>query len=624
MTAALSVLQVLITGVGAMALGRRMRGGRWRIGHAAVLAALDAALGLLLVALAIFGATLLGLANQVFFLALLAILAVLAALQLRRIDWKSTLAAFREVRRQSPAVGWAATLGAVYAAFVVALALPPPSAVDELVYHLEVPRRILEAGGTVFFPDNIYAYFPQLCEMLFAFGLAVGGEPAAKLFHALFAGLLGLAVYGFSRKTLTRELSLAAAGFFLLIPSVVWGASLAYVDLAFALYGFLALVCVLEAFRPGGSGLGWAAGLMAGGAWAVKYTGLQLALLLALVILLEHLAARRKSAPWLVVRFGLASAIPALPFLLRNWAVTGWPLFPFQVPFFALDARMNWDPERSRLFLRWLSGFGGGLEAGAMEKVLSPLLVFWRARFDQPGAYDGVIGPVFLLIPILLLAARGKSGPPREVKILIGFSVAFLYYWSLTTQQVRFLLPAAPVLAYLLAFGLQKRGTLWRLAAAALLLLGLGMGAEKLMRSRPWAWWSGSESRAEYLQKRVVGASLYARANETVGSASRLYLVNMRNYGYLLDCPWSADFVFEYYSLGQTLEKAGSPDDVSRFFERRGADYMMIDENVTLSTVALEPRELLLLKTFLNERTNLVAADPVQPRLTLRRIVPAR
>ena len=48
----------------------------------------------------------------------------------------------------------------------------PPVATDEMIHHLAVPRQMLEAGGTVPFPDNIYAYFPPLGEMLFLLGSA--------------------------------------------------------------------------------------------------------------------------------------------------------------------------------------------------------------------------------------------------------------------------------------------------------------------------------------------------------------------------------------------------------------------------------------------------------------------
>ena len=77
--------------------------------------------------------------------------------------------------------------------------------------------------------------------------------------------------------------------------------------------------------------LRWAAlsGALAAGALVTKYPGIQLLMLLAFLVLMEHLIARRRGLPTAVcVLAGVAAPI-ALPVLARNFAVTGWPLFPF-------------------------------------------------------------------------------------------------------------------------------------------------------------------------------------------------------------------------------------------------------------------------------------------------------
>ncbi len=610
--AVVSPLQVLVTAAGAFALGRWCRGGRWSFPHAAIAGAADTALGLLLVSFTIFLAVVCDLAAPWFFWSLLLLLGLAGIWEARRARKEGVgLSRFR---------GWPLGAGLIFAAGVFWLALAPPAAVDELVYHLAVPRQMLRAGGSVFFKDNIYAYFPQSCEMLFLFGLGIGGELAAKLFHSLFGALLSLALYGFTRQRLPKGSSLGAVALFLTIPSVIWVAPLAYVDLAFACYGFLALAFVLEGIRRDQLGLAVAAGLMAGAAWSVKYTGLQWTMLLGLVILLESLFARRNRIPWSAVGVGAVACLVASPWLVRNWIVTGWPLYPFGVGWFTLNPAMNWDPERSRLFLIWLSGFGGGLETSVWGKVLAPLLVFFQARFKDPMAYDGVIGPVFLMIPFLLVGRVGRKADFREIRILVCFSLACLYYWSLTTQQVRFLLPVAPVLAYLLVRGLSTRKSVaWRALAAFLVLVGLAMGGREAVHANPYPWRPGAD-REEYQASRVFGYRLYQEVNRTLREGDLLYLVNMGNYGYLLDHRWRSDFVFEYYRLGAVLEKATSAAEVARFFREQGVTHLMINETVTLSPLALDEGQRELLARFLKTRASLLARDPASPGASLWRI----
>ena len=111
--------------------------------------------------------------------------AVLGILELRRVfremaESRNDAAAGAE--RSNPVRWLAGLIGLAYATWVYLAALLPPTGIDELTYHLEVPRRILAEGGAVFFVDNVRAYFPQLAEYMgrgLAAGLAV--QAAEKL-----------------------------------------------------------------------------------------------------------------------------------------------------------------------------------------------------------------------------------------------------------------------------------------------------------------------------------------------------------------------------------------------------------------------------------------------------------
>ena len=263
-------------------------------------------------------------------------------------------------------------------------------------------------------------------------------------------------------------------------------------------------------------------------------------LLILLAILIEHLWVRRQNCPTAATLLPPIVLLLTAPLLIRNWALTGWPLFPFDLGLFDLNPHLNWDNDRSRLFLTWLTGHGSG-QQGLGGILVAPVMVFIKARFGSLRHYDGMVSPVFLLLPFLLW----KIPRTMEIKVISLFSLGFLGFWTLTTQQVRFLLPV-PWLIVLLVVGLSVHGkSLLTGLVAVAVLASASLGAAETFRLHPTAFWLSWEDILQYQQNRIIGADLYQQANRQLESGDRLYLVNMRNCGYLLDRDWRADFVLE-------------------------------------------------------------------------------
>ncbi|NUM46788.1 MAG: hypothetical protein HUU38_18950, partial [Anaerolineales bacterium] len=65
--------------------------------------------------------------------------------------------------------------------------LSPPTDWDSLMYHLEVPKRYIQAHGYVYIPNG-YANFPQFIESLYAFAMLVHGDILARLVNLTFGG----------------------------------------------------------------------------------------------------------------------------------------------------------------------------------------------------------------------------------------------------------------------------------------------------------------------------------------------------------------------------------------------------------------------------------------------------
>jgi hypothetical protein len=595
----LSLLLVLAVALAADTLGRGLRRllfrGKSLFADEALDEIVSVAFGLIVLSHALFLMTLIHAVSRRSlwaFAAACAALAVPAALRLAP-RW---LRYARSLRPRKDA--WIFAFMA-YFVLMAAMAALPANERDELIYHLEIPKRILANGGDLAFRDNFYGYFPHFGEMFFLLGLGTAGEAAAKLFHLLSGLLLAGAIARAAAAWMDRKRALLAAALFLTVPSVAAMMSWAYVDLTFALYAVLALLFVLEFIKRREPHLVVPAGIFLGATASVKYTGLQLAALTICLLALFRL----KDAKLPLVRPALIlcglCVLVAGPYYVRTWLLAGWPLMPFATPGFSLKQGINWDPERAGLYLRWLQTFGVPVGSeGFLASLAAPVLVFLKGRFDNVRWFDGVLGPVFLLVPFLW--PRKKAG--IEMRFSGVFSLLFLFYWTFTTKQARFLLPVVPFLCILLAGALDRR----KRKGAALAAVGLLMlfnaygGARRILEERPFAFWVGGETRAQYLAEQIDVYPMYARANELLGPDDNLYLVHMRNLGYFLDKKWEADFVFERYTLDKALAGASAAGDIEAFFRGRGVTHLMINTGPLFAPAGgLEAREKAFFEEFL-------------------------
>ncbi len=134
--------------------------------------------------------------------------------------------------------------GGLILAMTVLQALTPPWDYDGLMYHLEGPRRFLEAGRIYYEPDIWQANGPFLVEMIFSIGLALRTDTFPKLIHLSFAVLLILSSYTFANRFLGRKHAWTTTAILLGIAILPYWASWAYADFAWAFYDFAALYLV--------------------------------------------------------------------------------------------------------------------------------------------------------------------------------------------------------------------------------------------------------------------------------------------------------------------------------------------------------------------------------------------
>jgi hypothetical protein len=307
----------------------------------------------------------------------------------------------------------------------LANAMAPEVSPDGAGYHLGLASRYLREHGFVRITDNLYAAMPGGVEMLFLFAFAFGKHSAAALVHFTFLVALVWQVFSYARR---RGFPVAGASAALLIfasPVVGIDGTSAYNDVAVAAIAFT-LFHLLEIWdEERNPRLLAAIGLAAGFAFAAKYTAWP-----AVAYALGFVVVKNRKA---VLPVAACAAVLIAPWLLKNWIYLHNPVAPF------------FNRQFPNPYV--MTGF---------EDIYRKMMAMYhlKSRWEIPmqvttyGSISGLLGPVFLLAPLGLLALRRKEGRHLWLAALV-FGVN--YFSNIAT---RFLIPPMPFVALALALAL--------------------------------------------------------------------------------------------------------------------------------------------------------------------------
>ncbi len=330
-------------------------------------------------------------------------------------------------------------------------ALAPPLKWDSLVYHLQLPQRYLETGKIVHLSDNLFTGFPQLVEMMYTWALALRSGPTAATLGWVVGVIATLGLGGFTARVIGKEFRWIAPAFLLSGASLSRGLCWAYVDLWVFTFG-LATIIVLDQFSRTKK-WGWLslAGIYSGLAFSSKYTAgmiLPIGVTYLFIAWLQSLPdpPSRTSESSIVKRgarlnalltglkswrsllipillFVSISLIVVAPWLAKNYALTGNPLYPF---FF--DGK---DMDDLRL-----SFYQGETYARTMFDPLLLPLEGTLLGIEGGPKFNTSVSPLFLaLIPGVILGWRRiqQEGRKRIARLAVMVFCAWLI-WALGSQ----------------------------------------------------------------------------------------------------------------------------------------------------------------------------------------------
>lgn len=392
---------------------------------------------------------------------------------------------------------------------------------DVLEYHLQVQREYFERGRIEFLPHNVYASFPQQIEIFYLLlmhltGSAVDAAIPAQVFHVLLGGLAVAAFAAWLPAGWPRLCGVVTLG---CTPWLAYLGCLAYVENGVLFFAAVAFGIIADWIR--GERLALAsslvAGLCAGMAGGCKYTAIVFvgvaAALCALVFMQETISRKCR----VLGVFFTAGLVGISPWLIRNIAFTGNPVYPFA---YSQLGGTGWSEEQA---VQWSRGHA--LSTGRARTAWGELVFGMFGGFERPQYFTTPFGvlPLGFVAGMYFLISRGTGARPMAYWLSLATLIAV--GWAAATQVAgRLAVPVVIPLAALIA-NLSAR---YRSAGIGVAMLGAIVGAALVY---------GTWSHANHDFQRRVGVSIGELAgqselfvqnhpyNAILPADSRLYLV---------------------------------------------------------------------------------------------------
>ena len=342
---------------------------------------------------------------------------------------------------------WRLLFGAVFAAYAILYlmnALLPETVADAVIYHVPLIARYLREHHFVPAP-TLYANFPASIEMLYLFAFAFGKHSAPAMAHLLFTVALAFGILSYGRRIHAPIAGAVASLLVFLSPIVGRDGTAGYIDVAAACLIF-ATYYALEIWRELQDPR-WIIpiGVLCGFCCATKYTlAVVVPYAVAFVMFYSRRSGRSVVPP--AIKILACALIFVAPWLLKNVVFTGNPIAPFGNRLFPNPYMYVWVEQA---WTKWIG-------THSVPEWRFP----WVLAVDGRGTV-GIVGPVFLLSPLLLLAL-GRADGRR-----LAFAAGFFSLIHFVTFDARFLIPALPFVALALALALSD----YKAVAASVVIL---------------------------------------------------------------------------------------------------------------------------------------------------------
>ena len=511
---------------------------------------------------------------------------------------------------------------AIWLAFVLVLASVPPVSRDALTHHLAVPKLWVEGGGLIEIPHVLFSYYPQLLDLLYTIPLLAGHDIAAKYIHFVFAALTALLIFSFVRRRLGAGWGAIAGIMFLTVPLVAKLSVTVYVDLGLMFFTMAALYGAVL-WLDDTSRIKWLliAAVCSGLALSTKYNAIVSFIVLSLLVPFFYLNTRQnKDAEQInTVKYGVifvsVSMLVFSPWLIRNLALTGNPLYPLQPGPFKVQV-VETDTIQAATTAEEHAGLVTQYELGIQKKALGPLLtrkfvheeslpytllipvrIFFEGKDDDPKYFDGRLNPLLLVLPLLLIYFGRRVGFRPVESPLFGYYALLMVLLVFMTKDMRLrwvatIIPPLVVLAtyslytmrrWLLSSGRSESVANFVTAAACAvyLLPNLSYASSLWAKVDPLPFVTGEQSYEEYRRAHLPEYGVVAAANEAVPEGGKLLVLYLgsRGYYFAVDA-FPVNAVFTYLA-----ETATSGQGIGDRLRELGYTHVMVHDHLFVNWV---------------------------------------
>lgn len=497
------------------------------------------------------------------------------------IGWKVRLSGSRKTEPEKLMLSFADAIPGllllICLLFGLLLALTPAIGNDALIYHLTVPKLYLEHHGFYFIPGNIFCNYPLNNEMLYLIGLTLRGDIVAKGIHFVMALLILVSMYQFSRHLVpsARFITLPLLIFYT-IPSVFVNSHMAYNDLTVTFYTLLTVYAFLNWVSTKQTQWLAISGVFTGLSVATKYSALLLPVIgcLGILCISRSQQISNRETLRLLGLYILSTLVVGSPFYIKNWILTGNPLYPFLYEIFG---GIGWDTDQARQYDLFLRNLGMG--RGLVDYLLLPWNLSFHAKMNSP-VFDGILGPIFILT---LPFAIGIRNIPNTLKMTVVYCGLTFLFWAANVHQIRYLMPIFPFLAimtgYILGYYRHHRAIFCMLLV--FIVASLGFNGYHIIKDfqaiNPIPVLTGRENRDAFLHRTIPAYGMFKYINTHLPENSRIFFIYMKGQGYLCDRSYYTDSMIESHTMDKILSGATTPGQVYQELKNRGFTHILYD-----------------------------------------------
>jgi len=450
--------------------------------------------------------------------------------------------------------------------------LAPPTDLDSLVYHLAVPKIWIQHHKVVYIPYIIGSEFPSTIETLYALGMILASDISAGLIIWTFGLLFILSIFSFCREYLSIRAGLLASAAFYCTPLFSTLAARDLTDVAVGYYAFLGLYAFLMYVDEDDCKVLALSGVAVGFAAASKHTGMIPFIILLTGVLMVEIKRRKLTIAGLkrIALFCLAFLLTPALWYVKSYINTGNPTVIY---FTRIFGGRNLLPEdTSNLIISWRAG--GGYRSGIIAILTAPLRFFLRSTFT--GSHYWLTGAFFLAFaPCLLLIKRVD----RNVKYILAYSLGGLILYSFLTTSPRLAIPvfaglfiAGAYAAYRLLDSDRILKVAVQIVIVASLLFNIVIPVKETSIRLPVV--IGSETREQYLDRRLYIYNVIEYANRNLGDDVRILTMDPR--GYYLDKPYiTGTPIFQGFIRYDGIKDVSQLLDM---FKRYGITHLLLDQ----------------------------------------------